>query len=92
MKVGVNITPSEDILVYTPYLIDTDIENSFRDIVGIADYAVINLIGSQKSAAYIDEFILKNRAVFPNMFSKLKKAENEEIGIYAAIEHEKSIK
>ncbi|KAM3128417.1 hypothetical protein pb186bvf_019484 [Paramecium bursaria] len=92
MKVGVNISPTEDILIYTPYLIDTDIENSFRDIVGIADYAVINLIGSQKSAAYIDEFILKNRAVFPNMFSKLKKAEKEEIGIYAAIQHEKSIK
>ena len=46
MKVGVNILPSEDILVYTPYLIDADVENSFRDIVGIADYAVINLIGS----------------------------------------------
>ena len=46
MKVGVNISPTEDILIYTPYLIDTDIENSFRDIVGIADYAVINLIGS----------------------------------------------
>ena len=26
------------------------------------------------------------------MFAKLKKAEKEEIGIYAAIEHEKSIK
>ena len=46
MKVGVNILPSEDILIYTPYLIDTDLENSFRDIVGIADYVVINLMGS----------------------------------------------
>jgi len=48
VPLAVSIVPSLDTLIYTPYLLDKELQNSFRELVGIADIVVLNLIGSEE--------------------------------------------
>lgn len=95
VPIGVNIMPSEDVVTFTPYAIKNDIENSvrytlfqYRELAPLADYLVLNLIGSKRIHKKYQELFAQDVNELNSIMSSIKKWQLEEIGLQACIQHE----